>query len=444
MARRIHIVGGGLAGLSAAVEVAGSGQHVIVHEAGPACGGRARSYEDRKLGCRIDNGNHLLLTANQSVFRYLGLTGALDTITGPERPIFPFVDLAEGGRWTLDLSPGRIPLWVLSPRRRVPGMRLGELISLKRLMDAGPEQTVAECLLPGPFSRRLLDPFSIAALNTLSDEASAALLGHVIRESLAKGGRACLPRFPKTGLSESLVDPALSHLSVLKADVRTSRRVTEIRTSGDRVTSLCFPDETIDIGQDDVVILAVTAPVAASLLQTALPDFKAPDAFEGILNAHFRLETPPQALGSFGEARFMGVIGALTEWIFLKGDVVSVTVSAANRYAARDPDELMAAIWGEVKRALDTMLAAPLPEMPAAQRLVWEKRATFVATPEQLRRRPGARTPFANLALAGDWTATQLPATIDGAVRSGVEAVRVLGLRGPYGETTGAVGSAAA
>ncbi|GBR11511.1 hydroxysqualene dehydroxylase HpnE [Acetobacter oeni] len=431
MARRVHIIGGGLAGLSAAVEVAGSGLHVILHEAGPACGGRARSYEDRKLGCRIDNGNHLLLTANQSVFRYLGLTGGLDTITGPDRPIFPFVDLADGDRWTLDLSVGRIPFWVLNPRRRVPGMRLGELISLKRLLEADADETVSACLMPGPFSRRLLDPFSVAALNTPSHEASAALLGHVVRESLAKGGRACLPRFPKTGLSESFVDPALSHLSVLKVEIRTGRRVTSIETSDDRVTQICFPDDAISVGDDDVVILAVTAPVAASLLKHALPDLQVPDAFEGILNAHFRLEKPPQSLGAFAEARFMGVIGALTEWIFLKDDVISVTVSAANRYAARDQDELMTVIWQEVRRALDSVLSVPLPLVPMAQRLVWEKRATFAATPEQLRRRPGARTALANLALAGDWTATHLPATIDGAVRSGVEAVRVLGLRGP-------------
>lgn len=430
MARTVHIVGGGLSGLSAAVEIAGSGQHVILHEAGPVCGGRARSFEDRRLGCRIDNGNHLLLTANDAAFRYLGLIGALDTITGPARPVFPFVDLAEGGRWTLDLSMGRIPWWVLSPRRRVPGMRLGELASLKRLMEAGPDQTVAECLLPGPFARRLLDPFSIAALNTPSEEASAALLGHVLRESLAKGGRACLPRFAKEGLSESLVDPALAHLEVMKADVRTGHRLTALETGGDRVTGLCFPDGMVAVGEDDAVILAVTAPVAENLLAQALPDLRVPNAFESIFNAHFRLAAAPVALGAVAESGFIAVIGGVAEWVFLRGDVISVTVSAANRYADEDPELLGARIWQEVRRALDTMLTAPLPETPVAQRLVWEKRATFAATPEQLRRRPGPRTRLANLALAGDWTATNLPATIDGSIRSGVAAVHALGLRG--------------
>ncbi|NHN89269.1 hydroxysqualene dehydroxylase HpnE [Acetobacter conturbans] len=430
MARRVHIVGGGLSGLSAAVEIAGSGQHVIVHEAGPACGGRARSYEDRKLGCRIDNGNHLLLTANDAVFRYLGLIGALDTLQGPDQPIFPFVDLEKPCHWTLDLSMGRIPWWVFSATRRVPGMRLGELLSLKRLIDASPTQVVSERLLPGEFSRRLLDPFSISALNTPSDVASAALLGHVVNESLAKGGRACLPRFPKVGLSESLVDPALAHLAVLHGEVRTGRRVTGIETQAGRVTALVFPDERIAVGEDDAVILAVTAPVAAGLLKDALPDLVVPDEFESIFNAHFRLARAPMPLGSFAKTRFLGVVGAVTEWVFLKNDIVSVTVSAANRYAARDPEELGRQIWGEVRKALDGLLDAPLPPEPPLQRLVWEKRATFAATPAQLKRRPPARTGLSNLALAGDWTATGLPATIDGSIRSGVAAARALGLRG--------------
>ncbi|GBQ28267.1 phytoene desaturase [Acetobacter estunensis NRIC 0472] len=433
MARRVHIIGGGLSGLAAAVEIAGSGRHVVIHEAGPACGGRARSYEDRKLGCRIDNGNHLLLTANDAAFRYLGQIGTLDTVCGPDRPIFPFVDLADGTNWTLDLSMGRVPWWLFSPQRRVPGMKLGEVMALRRLMEAGPDEVVSACLSDGEFSRRLLDPFSIAALNTPSDEASAALLGHVIRESLAKGGKACLPRFAKVGLSETLVDPALAYLSVMKADVGTGRRVTAIETGLDRVTALCFPDERIELGPEDVVILAVPAPVAASLLKDALPNLLVPDEFEGIFNAHFRLDRAPLPLGSFASTGFVGVVGGVTEWVFLRDDILSVTVSAANRYAARPPEELGAAIWQELRRVMDTLLDMPLPAtVPERHRLVWEKRATFAATPSQLRRRPQAKTALANLALAGDWTATGLPATIDGSIRSGIAAVRALGLRGAY------------
>lgn len=424
MSGHIHIIGGGLAGLSAAVELAGVGEHVSLYEAGPACGGRARSYEDRHLGCRIDNGNHLLLSGNRAVNRYLGLIGAQDTLTGPSRPVFPFMDLGDKARWTLDLSRGKIPLWVLSRRRRVPGMRLGELRSLMRLMEADPDVVVSECLQPGALSSRLLEPFAISVLNTMPDVGSAALLGAVVRESLAQGGRHCLPRFPREGLSESFVDPALSHLALMKAEVHTGVRISAVEVEDGHVTMLRATGQEIPVGPGDAVIMATPAPVASSLLDGRVPGFSAPDEFEAIVNAHFALPYAPVATGALAQARFIGLVGGISEWVFIKGHILSVTVSAANRYAACDTDALARIIWGEVRAALDPALTVALPvEMPP-MRIVREKRATFAATPAQDRLRPGTRTMLPNLMLAGDWTETGLPATIEGALRSGVAAAR--------------------
>lgn len=427
MSGHIHIVGGGLAGLSAAIELAGAGERVSVHEAGPACGGRARSYVDRHLGCRIDNGNHLLLSGNRAVNRYLGLIGAQQTLTGPMRPVFPFMDLGDGARWTLDLSRGKLPLWVLSRRRRVPGMRLGELRSLLRLMEADPDTVVSDCLQPGALSSRLLEPFAISVLNTMPDVGSAALLGAVVRESLAQGGRHCLPRFPREGLSESFVDPALAHLSVMKAQVHTGSRISAVEVGDGRVTMLRGTgQDAITIGPDDAVIMAVPAPVASSLLADRVPGFNAPDAFEAIVNAHFALPYAPVATGGLAQARFIGLVGGISEWVFIKDRILSVTVSAANRYATYDPDALARHIWNEVRAALDPALTVPLPEEMPPMRIVREKRATFAATPAQDRMRPGTRTMLPNLMLAGDWTETGLPATIEGAIRSGAAAARAI------------------
>lgn len=431
MAGILHIIGGGMAGLAAAVEAAGAGMHVVVHEAGRNCGGRARSYEDKHLGCRIDNGNHLLLSSNKTVFRYLTLTGALDTLAGPGAPLFPFVDLAEDARWTLDLSRGRMPWWVFQPHRRVPDMRLAELRSLYSLMNAPDNATVVDCLLPGALSRRLLAPFAISALNTDCESGSAALLGAVVRESLSLGGDACVPWFARDGLSESLVDPALTYLRYMQVEVRTQSRITGLDVAHGRVTSLQTPDGDITLGPDDRIILAVTAPVAHGLLSPHLPALAVPTEFESILNLHFRLDEAPQPLGSFAQCGFVGVIGSVAEWVFLRGSVMSVTVSAANRLANQDPDHLADIIWQDVRRACDTALTQPLPARPAAQRVVWEKRATFAATPAQNRLRPGSATPLVNLALAGDWTATGLPSTLEGAMRSGIRAVEALGLKTP-------------
>src|SRR5579864_4112025 len=97
----VHVIGAGLAGLSAAVALREAGHAVTVIEAGPAAGGRCRSYFDRELGLRIDNGNHLLLSGNRAAFRYLDTIGARDTLVMPAAPIFPFLELNSGLRWTL-------------------------------------------------------------------------------------------------------------------------------------------------------------------------------------------------------------------------------------------------------------------------------------------------------------------------------------------------------
>lgn len=173
------------------------------------------------------------------------------------------------------------------------------------------------------------------------------------------------------------------------------------------------------------------APVAHTLLANKIAGITVPTEFESILNLHFRLDERPIPQGSFAQCGFMGVIGGVTEWVFLRENILSVTVSAANRYADQNQDDLARTIWQEVCRACDAVLEQPLPPAPAAQRVVWEKRATFAATPEQNRLRCGPATPLVNLALAGDWTNTGLPATLEGAMRSGVQAVHTLGIKHP-------------
>jgi phytoene dehydrogenase-like protein len=168
---RIHVIGAGLAGLSAAMGLVEAGRAVSIHEAGPAAGGRCRSYFDRELGCRIDNGNHLLLSGNAAAMRYLDRIGARDSMVGPAAPVFPFIDRADGTSWVLRLDAGRLPFWIFDRRRRVPGTGWRDYLALLRLRGA--EGTVAEALgQAGPLYRRLLEPLAIAALNTAPEAPS--------------------------------------------------------------------------------------------------------------------------------------------------------------------------------------------------------------------------------------------------------------------------------
>ncbi len=405
---RVHIIGAGLAGLGAAVALAKTGSKVALYEAAPYAGGRCRSYFDRELGCRLDNGNHLLLAGNLAAARYLQAIGATDSLTGPDRPIFPFVDLDSGENWNLHLNRGRLPWWILSPSRRPPETRAVDYLAPLKLATATFEDRVTDRLdRANPAFHRLWEPFAVAALNTEAAEGSAQLLWRVMRESFGGGGRACLPLVPKVGLSETFVDPALTFLRRFGTEIRFGSRLRVLGIADTRVTTLDFGNETISLTPDDVVILAVTAPVAAELL----PGVVVPDRFSAILNAHYRA-APPE-----GTPLFLGLVGGLAQWVFIKRDVISVTVSAADSVIDRPADELAATLWSDVARALHLQSTALPP-----WRVVKERRATFVASPDQLRKRPGPRTAWSNLFLAGDWTDSGLPATIEGALRSGVTA----------------------
>ena len=409
-----HVIGGGLAGLSAAMALTDAGYTAAVYEAGPAAGGRCRSYFDRELGCRVDNGNHLLLSGNTEAFAYLDRIGARASMGGPGTPYFPFIELATRERWVVRPSAGRIPWWIFDRARRVPGTGFADYLALLTLARAPRDASVRDALRDGVLYRRLLAPLAIAALNTAPEQGLARLLSAVVDETLMRGGSACIPCFPREGLSESFVDPALAWLGARGGMVQTGRRIGALESDGDRLTALRTPDGAIAVGPDDRVVLAVPPWIAADLL----PGTPAPDAFEAILNVHFRSDPP--AADPTAPAGFIGLIGGTAEWVFVKPGHVSVTISAAAHLVDTPADDLAATVWPEVAAAL--ALDGPMPPW----RVVKEKRATFAATAAQDRLRPLARTRLANLALAGDWTATGLPASIEGAIRSGRTAAQAL------------------
>lgn len=413
--RRVHVIGAGLAGLAAGLRLAESGVAVVLHEAARQAGGRCRSYLDATLGCRIDNGNHLLVSGNRAAMDYLRRIGAEASLIGPAAAVFPFLDLAGGERWTVRPNRGRLPWWLFRPARRVAGTGPLDYLSGLRLLGAGPDDVVTDRLDPrSMLFRRLWRPLAVAALNTEAEQAAASLLGRVLRETFGEGGAACRPLVPREGLSESLVEPALARLKALGAELRLGSRLRGIAFAEGRALSLDFDEGGERLAADEAAVLAVTAPVAARLV----PDLIVPDEFRAIVNAHYRVAAPSDA------PLLVGLVGGVSEWVFKKRAVLSVTISAADRLIDVPAEELAAQLWPEVRRAY----ALGETALPAWQ-IVKERRATFAATPAQQRRRPKAATRWPNLVLAGDFTDTGLPATIEGAIRSGDTAARLLGAR---------------
>ncbi|MBR0718793.1 hydroxysqualene dehydroxylase HpnE [Bradyrhizobium liaoningense] len=405
MQKTVHIIGAGISGLSAAVRLANGGWKVAVHEATQQAGGRCRSYFDGATNLTIDNGNHLLLSGNRHAIAYARSIGTEAGLVGPQRAQFPFVDLATGQRWQLDLGDSRLPSWVLDESRRVPDTGLMDYLKLAPLIWASPDTLVGKSIpCEGTLYQRLVQPLLLAALNVDPPEGSAGLAGAIVRETLLAGGQACRPLIARDGLSAVLIEPAVKFLEERGHSVQLGHELREFATSDGRVSTLSFGGEdVIQLGPDDAVVMAVP-PRAAS---TLLPGVKTPTKFRAIVNAHFRFDPPP------GSAPILGVVGGLVEWLFAFPNRLSVTISNGDRLVDMPREELAQAIWRDVCKA-----GGVSGELPAWQ-IVRERRATFAATPEQNGMRPGPVTAHKNLFLAGDWTDTGLPATIEGSVRSG-------------------------
>jgi len=410
----VHIVGAGISGLACAVAVLRAGGTATLYEAAGQAGGRCRTYFDSQLGAEIDNGNHMLLSANRAALDYVTEIGARDTLVGPARARFPFVDLASGERWTLAPNRGPLPWWLLSARRRIPGTRLRSYLGGLGLAFAGPEDRVADRLDPGdPLWARLWEPLTVAALNTDPREASARLLWLVLRETFARGEAACRPLVARDGLAHSLVKPALTLLRRAGTDIRFSHRLRGLDLGERSVAALDFGAAPVALGADDRVVLALPPLVARDLV----PTLDAPQDSRPIVNAHIRL---PRAGLLPAELPFLGLVGGTADWIFLRGNIASLTVSAAEALAELPGPEVAKRLWADTARALG-LDPRPRPVI----RVLKEKRATFAQTPAALARRPPARTAWSNLLLAGDWTDTGYPATIESAVRSGRTAARL-------------------
>jgi squalene-associated FAD-dependent desaturase len=404
---KVHIIGAGVAGLAAAVELASRSADVVVHEAAGGAGGRCRSWHDPLLEAEIDNGNHLMLSGNWATLGYLDRIGARDRLIGPERAVFPFFDLQSGERWTVDINRGPVPWWILDKDRRVRGTSLGEYIDGLRLLNAG-ERTVTQIFRSqGPFFHRFWEPFTIAVLNTPPDRAAARLLLPVIRETLAQGSAKSTPLIARRSLADTLVAPALAMLRERGADMRFGAKIRGLEREGKRVTALVTARGREPVSVSDSVIAAVPAWAIGELL----PEITAPSEFAPIVNLHFRIDDTPLPLMPLP---LLGLLGGTAQWLFVRDNLASVTISAAMSLVEEQNTTIAERVWRDIATALDRN-GSPMPKV----RVVKEHRATFLASPEQNARRPKAVTPYGNLVLAGEWIDTGLPTTIEGAIRSG-------------------------
>lgn len=418
---RIAVVGGGWAGLAAAVEATTRGHAVTLYEMAHALGGRARRLPHPLDGLSLDNGQHILIGAYAETLRLMRRVGV-----DPEQALLRLpLTLVDANARGLRLPPGRpIPAFVrgvLAAR----GWTLRDKLALLRAAGGwllggfrcDPRLTVDQltAALPPTLRRTLIDPLCVAALNTPARLASAQVFLRVLHDALFTGRGSSDLLLPRVDLGALFPDAAGAWLQAEGADLRLGRRVDRLeRDAADGGWR-------VDGERHDRVVLACTAAEAARLVDAHAPAWAAaaralryePIATVLLRAPGTRLPAPIVALDEHAEApvQYVFDLGQLRG----ADGLLACVISGAGPWIARGADRLAAAAQAQVK----TQLARHLHATPTVARTISEKRATFLCLPALARPAAGIA---AGLSAAGDYVDGPYPATLEGAVRAGVAA----------------------
>lgn len=432
----VLVIGGGLAGLSAAVRLTAAGRSVLLVEQRQRLGGRTASFRHEITGDEVDNGQHLMLGCYHATLDYLRRIGAREMVAQQRSLSIPF-RFPDRPPVFLRTRNFPAPLHVLAGLLELDGASAAEKFSLLRLGAAllrEPDNdehlnsiTVSQWLEEqgqSPYLRQLLwDVIAIGALNDTTDKISAALFVKVLRSAFFGDRNNASFVWPKKGLSTVLVDPAERFLTERGTRILKGTGVTSMAMDGDHIVAVVLDSgETVRPG---AVICAVPYHDLPKFLpepvRAALPDLTA-FVSSPIVTIHLWLDAEIMT------GPFTALIGSPLHWVFNRNAItgatdkglqfLSIVISAAHSVVEKEKEELVAMAMAELKRFFPSAALA----RPVHSLVIKEKRATFSPSPAMAKHRPGPSTIAKNLFLAGDWTDTKLPATIEGAVVSGEKA----------------------
>ena len=443
----VVIIGGGFAGLAAAVDLAEQGRKVTVLERRSFLGGRAYSFTDKTTGDVIDNGQHLMMGCYHHTLNFLEKIGALGKVKFQPSPRVDFLHETEGHASfqcpnlpaPLHLLAGLVRLQSIGWSDRLRALRVG--LALQR-MNGGvngeraqlADVTVREWLnqlgQSETMQRRFWDIVALATLNETPDRASADMFARVLDQAFLHSKQDSTMVIARVGLSDLYTADAQAFIEARGGEVRLNADVEAITFDGLRVTGLTLRGgehlETATV-ISAVPYFALRRMIAPEVLMSSssfrsLPEFKSAPIVS--INLWYdRLVT---------ELEFVGLLDSPIEWVFNKNAIAGETnktrqhlalvISGAHEAAKQSKEELIALAVGEMERFFPAARALK----PVHAFVVREHDATLSHTSGVARLRPPQQTEFENFFLAGDWTATGLPATIESAVWSGQECARLV------------------
>lgn len=417
----VTVVGAGWAGLSAAIHLTQSGHEVTLLEAARQPGGRARMVMFDDLP--VDNGQHILLGAYSNILELLSIIGLDESFVLSRKPLSLHVKGAET-HVSLNAPALPAPLHLLIAFIRAQGLGTGDkvatMLNWLRLINADSRQdmTVTELLhctgQPERVCHYLWNPLCIAALNTAPEIASARLFQNVLRDSFMRRRADSDMLLPRYDMGRLFPQPASDWLKQKGVNIRFQERVNQLTIQDGAITGIKTSHQEM---ATDCVVLATNPWQTAELLQDdAVADIcqhLQQIEYEPISTVYLRF---PRSLRL--QPAMLGLADSTTQWLFDRRitshpKILAAVISAAGEHASMDKAALIEQVMQDVRQYTDINME------PEASLVIREKRATFSATPATERLRPDNMTPIKGLYLAGDYTQTGYPATLEGAVISG-------------------------
>ena len=417
MQKKVIVIGGGFAGLTAAAYLANKNYKVTLIEASPKLGGRAYSFLDKGTNSILDNGQHIMMGCYYETLKFLSLVQAKDNFYFQKRLEVNFVK--EGFRvFPLKGFPFVYPINLLIGLLRFNAISFSDRIRLLKFFFKLPFLSsgrfsginIKEWLEKENQSENIQNAFwkilAVGALNTSLEKASAKIFIDILKQIFLKGNTAATIVLPKYGLSESYCKNSEKFILDNGGVINLSESVDGISVIGDEVTGITTSQKTYS--DFDFVISSIPAFALARIIgeesSSNIPDFK----YSSILNIHLWLSKNTVPDG------FFGLINSPLHWVFDKGTHLNIVISDADEFVHKSEEDLMNIVKNEMKKFF--LLEA---ELIAGYKIIKEKRATFIPSDAIINKRPPQKTKIKNLILAGDWVDTGLPSTIESAAKSG-------------------------
>ena len=417
MQKKVLVIGGGLAGLSAAAYLSKNNYKVKLLESSPKLGGRTYSFLDKETNTILDNGQHILMGCYNETLNFLSLIDALKNFEIQKSLNVNFVK--EGYKvFKLKSFPFFYPFNLSIAALNYKAINLSERLKLikvflklqfysdKKLSLMNVKEWLEKENQSGNVQNAFWKILAVGALNTSLGKASAKIFVDILRQIFANGKSAATIILPKFGLTESFCKDAEEFIKNNDGEIFLSETVTRLAINDARVTEVHSPNK---VYKDfDFVVSAIPAFALSRILekkdQINIPEF----TYSTIINIHLWLKEK-----SFPQG-FFGLINSTLHWVFNKGSHLNIVISDAGELASKSDQELIEMCKSEMQKFF--LLN---PEMISNYKIIKEKRATFIPSIDILDKRPQQKIEIKNIILAGDWVDTGLPSTIESAVNSG-------------------------